>query len=64
MYSSIAFSRSIIYDDKRYGPVGVVMVLVSYFIAIGVVIHLGAVFGRMWNERHTATGQTTRVTPQ
>jgi membrane protein len=63
VYSSIAFSRSIIYDDKRYGPVGVVMVLVSYFIAIGVVIHLGAVFGRMWNERHTAAGQTTRVTP-
>ena len=64
VYSSIAFSKSIIHDDNRYGPVGVVMVLVSYFIAIGVVIHLGAVLGRMWNERHTATDQTTRVTPQ
>jgi len=64
VYSSFAFSRSVIYDEKRYGPVGVVMVLVSYFIAIGVVVHLGAVLGRMWNERHTAADQMTRVTPE
>ncbi len=64
VYSSIGFSKSIIRDDKRYGPVGVVMVLVTYFIAIGVVIHLAAVLGRMWNECHPATGQMTRVTPQ
>jgi membrane protein len=64
VYSSIAFSKSIIHDDNRYGPVGVVMVLASYFIAIGVVIHLGAVLGRMWNERHPAAKKTTRVTPK
>jgi membrane protein len=64
VYSSFAFSRSVIYDEKRYGPVGVVMVLVSYFIAIGVVVHLGAVLGRMWYERHTAADQMTRVTPE
>jgi hypothetical protein len=28
-----------IYDDTRYGPVGVVMVLVTYFISIGVAPH-------------------------
>ena len=64
VYTSIAFSRSIVCDDERYGPVGVVMVLVTYFIAIGVVVHLGAVLGRMWNERHAAADQTTRVTPE
>ena len=64
VYSSIAFSKSIVYDDKRYGPVGVVMVLVTYFIAIGVVVHLGAVLVRMCNERHAAADQTTRVTPE
>ena len=64
VYSSIAFSKSIIHDDKRYGPVGVVMVLVTYFIAIGVVVHLGAVLGRLWNERHAAANQTTRATPE
>ena len=64
VFSALFFSKSIINDDKSYGPVGVVMVLVTYFIAIGVVIHLGAVFGRMWNERHTAADQTARLTPQ
>jgi membrane protein len=64
VFSALFFSKSIISDEKSYGPVGVVMVLVTYFIAIGVVIHLGAVLGRMWNERHTATGQTTSATPQ
>jgi membrane protein len=64
VYSSIAFSKSIIHDDNRYGPVGVVMVLATYFIAIGVVVHLGAALGRMWNERHPAAGQATPVTPQ
>jgi membrane protein len=63
VYSSIAFSKSIISDDKRYGSVGVVMVMVTYFIAIGVVVHLGAVIGRMWNERHPAADQAT-VSPQ
>jgi hypothetical protein len=27
------------------------MVLLSYLIGLGVCIHLGAVAGRMWNER-------------
>jgi hypothetical protein len=40
------------------------MVLVTYFIAIEVVIHLGAVFGRMWTERHTDTDQKTSATPE
>jgi membrane protein len=64
VFSALFFSKSIISDEKSYGPVGVVMVLVTYFIAIGVVIHLGAVFGRMWNERHTAADQKTRASPQ
>lgn len=64
VFSALFFSKSIVSDEKSYGPVGVVMVLVTYFIAIGVVVHLGAVLGRMWNERHTATGQTTSATPQ
>jgi membrane protein len=64
VFSALFFSKSIVSDEKSYGPVGVVMVLVTYFIAIGVVVHLGAVLGRMWNERHTATDQTTSATPQ
>ena len=64
VFSALFFSKLIISDEEKYGPVGVVMVLASYFIAIGVVIHLGAVFGRMWNERHPVADQMTRVTPE
>jgi membrane protein len=64
VFSALFFSKTIISNAHTYGPIGVVMVLVTYFIAVGVVVHLGAVFGRMWNERHTTAGQTARVTPE
>jgi hypothetical protein len=50
------FSGSITSDYNKYGPIGVVIALMSYFIAIGVVISLGAVFGIVWNERKAANG--------
>jgi membrane protein len=55
VFSALFFSNSIISDENSYGPVGVVMILLSYMIAIGVVVHLGAVVGRRWNDRHPAT---------
>jgi membrane protein len=55
VFSALFFSNSIISNEKSYGPVGVVMILLSYMIAIGVVVHLGAVVGRRWNDRHPAT---------
>jgi membrane protein len=54
VFSALFFSNSIISDEKSYGPVGVIMILLSYMIAIGVVVHLGAVVGRRWNDRHAA----------
>jgi membrane protein len=48
---SFTFSSEIITDDKKYGPIGVVFALMSWLIAIGVVIILGAVFGVVWRER-------------
>jgi membrane protein len=48
---SIIFSNEVITDDKKYGPIGVVFVLMSWLIAIGVVIILGAVAGVVWRER-------------
>jgi membrane protein len=47
------FTGIISSNFQKYGPVGVVFALMSYFIAIGVVISLGAVFGIFWNERKT-----------
>ncbi len=48
---SFIFSSTVISDDKKYGPIGIVFALMSWLIAIGVVIILGAVVGVVWRER-------------
>lgn len=48
---SAVFSGIVISDDQKYGPIGVVFALMSWLIAIGVVIILGAVTGVVWHER-------------
>jgi membrane protein len=48
---SLFFSAMVISDDTRYGPIGVIFALLSYLIAIGVVVVLGAVIGLVWHER-------------
>ena len=55
VFSALLLSSSIVYGDENYGPVGVVTALLSYLIGFGVCIHLGAVFGRIWNERHESS---------
>jgi membrane protein len=52
VFSALFFSNSVISGVDEYGPVGVVSALMSFIIGIGVCIHLGAVFGRMWSEKH------------
>jgi membrane protein len=47
---SVVFSGMIISNDQKYGPVGVVFALMSLFVAIGVVIILGAVVGIVWQD--------------
>jgi membrane protein len=63
---SLIFSNEIISDDKKYGPVGVVFALMSWFIAIGVVIILGAVVGIVWRERQLSlrAGLTRMFAPR
>ena len=41
----------VISEDKEYGPIGIIFAIMSYLIAIGVVIILGAVVGLVWQER-------------
>lgn len=48
---SVIFSGMVISYDQKYGPIGVVFGLMSFFIAIGVVIILGAAVGLMWQDR-------------
>ncbi|MFC8434964.1 YhjD/YihY/BrkB family envelope integrity protein [Streptomyces sp. NPDC057253] len=45
------FSGMVISYEHKYGPIGVVFALMSFFIAIGVVITLGAAVGMMWHDR-------------
>jgi membrane protein len=49
------FSNMVIGNDKKYGPIGVVLAFMSYLIAIGVVIILGSIVGVVWNERKSPT---------
>jgi len=51
--SALVFSSQIVSNHDDYGSIGVVMVLLSYLIGLGVCIHLGAVAGRMWDERRS-----------
>jgi membrane protein len=48
--SSFLFSDQITSGQRSYGPAGVVIALISFLVGFGVCLHLGAVFGRMWNE--------------
>jgi membrane protein len=48
---SFTFSDMVISNQKKYGPIGVVFSLMSWLIAIGVVIILGALVGVVWRER-------------
>ena len=49
---SAIFSSMVISNNKTYGPIGVVFSLMSWLIAIGVVIILGAVVGVVWREQN------------
>lgn len=51
---SLIFSETVTTNYNKYGAVGVTFGLMSYFIAIGVVIILGAVLGVFWREAHEA----------
>jgi membrane protein len=47
----LTMSDTVITDYRKYGASGVVLALVSFLIAVGVVIILGAVVGQVWRER-------------
>jgi len=49
--SNLLCSSQIVSSATDYGPIGVVMILLSDLIGLGVCIHPGAVAGRIWNER-------------
>ncbi|MFF3247339.1 YhjD/YihY/BrkB family envelope integrity protein [Streptomyces sp. NPDC002870] len=53
VFSAYYFSAGIVANSEKYGPIGVVMIILSWLIAVGVVIHLGAVVGRLYLEHRS-----------
>ncbi|MEU6033821.1 YhjD/YihY/BrkB family envelope integrity protein [Actinomadura sp. NPDC047616] len=53
VFSARYFSAQIVANQQIYGSIGVVMVILSWLVAVGVVIHLGALVGRLYAERRS-----------
>ena len=60
-FSKFYFSGTIISDSKTYGTIGAIFGIMTWFIAIGAVIILGAVAGAVWEERKTSTSRERRL---
>jgi membrane protein len=55
LFAAFYFSSTIVSDSKTYGPIGAIFTLVTWFIAMGAVITLGAVVGAVWHRRRSGT---------
>ena len=53
VFASFYLSSTLVSDSRLYGKIGVVFTLVTWFIAIGAVITLGAVAGVVWQRRRS-----------
>jgi membrane protein len=67
VFAAFYFSSTIVSDSKTYGPIGVTFTLVTWFIAMGAVLTLGAVVGVVWHRRRRRmtdpeVGDTERTT--
>jgi membrane protein len=58
-FASFYFSSTIVSDSRLYGTIGVVFSLLTWFIAIGAVIALGAVVGVVWEDRSSSRHQSS-----
>ena len=53
----LTMSDTVTTNYRKYGASGVVLALVSFLIAVGVVIILGAILGLVWRDRRAAAGR-------
>ena len=51
VFSEFYFSSTIISDSRTYGAIGAVFSIMTWFVAIGAVLILGAVAGAVWHDR-------------
>jgi membrane protein len=55
VFAAFYFSSTIVSDSRTYGTIGVTFTLVTWFIAMGAVVTLGAVVGAVWHRRRSRT---------
>lgn len=60
LFSSLYFSSAIVSEHRLYGTIGTVFVLLTWFIAIGAVIVLGAACGVVLQQRSPRNGREAR----
>jgi membrane protein len=62
VFSKFYFSSTITSDSHTYGTIGAILGILTWFVAIGAVIILGAVAGAVWADRKAdrALNTTTR----
>ena len=60
-FASFYFSSTLVSDSHLYGAIGVVFTLVTWFIAMGAVITLGAVVGHIFLTRRALTNSSGRL---
>jgi len=53
IFSKFYFSATIIHDSRTYGSIGAIFGILTWFVAIGAVVVLGAVTGSVWRDRFT-----------
>ncbi len=53
VFSKLYFSSTIVSDSKTYGSIGAVFCIMTWLIAVGAVIILGAVTGALWEDRRS-----------
>jgi membrane protein len=51
VFSKFYFSSTIIHDSHTYGSIGAIFGILTWFVAIGAVLILGAVAGAVWKDR-------------
>ena len=56
VFSKFYFSSTVISDSRMYGTIGAVFSIMTWFVAIGAVVILGAVAGATWVDRKAKVG--------
>jgi len=61
IFSKFYFSSTIIHDSETYGSIGAIFGILTWFVAIGAVLVLGAVAGAAWRDRNASRRRSTPV---